>query len=86
QFSEPDCCINSHLYIKASFQSFPLIQKQKIESRFQIYPFELFSLLVDQTKEENRQIDFFQDHAPPPLAGRLLILAIHQIKIPVSFS
>ena len=85
-YNEPDCCKNSHLYIKASFQCFPLIQKQKSERSFQIYPFHLFSLLLDESKGERIKIAIFQDHAPPPLAGRMLILTIHQIKIPVSFS
>ena len=84
--SDPGCCKNTHLYLKASFTGFPVFAGIKQFLVEKIHYTDL--LLVDPANNESvcNSTVTFQDHSPPPLFGRILIQAIHQIKIPVPFS
>jgi hypothetical protein len=84
-FSEPRCCTSTYVYLKASFNGFPV---------FFDFSKDLLSncLYPDiQRPDQNDPAEFTSanftriDH-PPPRSGRLLIQFIQQIKIPVSVS
>jgi hypothetical protein len=83
--SEPECCINSHIYLKLSFTGFPLFYQfnpdllQKDMSVGQ---------LNTLSEDEKAEIDISPpriDH-PPPRSGKVLIEFLHQIKIPAAIS
>ena len=86
QIEDPGCCKNSHLYFKASFLGFPVFQKMTSEPVQKILVSELFRNIVRSVESEKVSFSPLQDHSPPPMSGRLLVQAIHQIKIPVPFS
>jgi hypothetical protein len=83
--SEQDCCKNTHLYLKASFIGFPVLSGIKQNLVEEIIISDLSFSPVNCVSEQKLIIPF-SDHSPPPLFGRLLIQAIHQLKIPVTFS
>jgi len=86
QFSDPDCCKNTHLFIKASFLGFPVFNKHQEEPIRNILSSDHQDFMVRPVEPIKVLFTSLQDPSPPPLSGRLLIQAIHQIKIPVPFS
>jgi hypothetical protein len=83
--SEPECCKNTHVYLKASFTGFPLFYQFNPEV-LQTYILADFQSL--QHNEKVVEILNFTprvDH-PPPRSGKILIHFLQQIKIPAPVS
>jgi hypothetical protein len=84
--SDPGCCKNTHLYLKASFTGFPVFYNaSQIISEKVIFT-DIEAFIVNPVKSQPVSFTPVQDHSPPPLFGRILLHTIHQIKIPVPFS
>ena len=86
QFDDPGCCRNTHLYLKASFLGFPVLKAQNEQLIPKINLSDLLTFPARLIVPEKISFTPIKDHSPPLLSGRLLIQAIHQIKIPVPFS
>jgi hypothetical protein len=84
-FSEPECCKNIHIYLKASFTGFPQFYHFNPELLQTVVPADLLSL---QHNEKLAEISTFTprvDH-PPPRSGKILVHFLQQIKIPAPVS
>jgi hypothetical protein len=84
-FSEPECCRNTHVYLKASFTGFPMFYQFNPEVLQKVI---LLDFLSVQHNENVEEIAFFAprvDH-PPPRSGKILIHFLHQVKIPAPVS
>ena len=86
QFNDPDCCKTTRLYFKAPFLGFPVINNQNSVDLPNILLPGFLTFLQESVEPEMPCFIPIQDHAPPPLSGRLLVQTIHQIKIPFPFS
>ena len=84
-FSEPECCQNTHVYLKASFTGFPLFYQFNPEVLQKSFPAGFLSM---QHNEKVLEIISFTprvDH-PPPRSGKILIHFLQQVKIPAPVS
>jgi hypothetical protein len=81
-FKDDNCCRISHLFLKAPFAGFPILEKISLKS----FPVaDLDACLLFQTQPtRDTEISYITtpDHSPPPLYGITLICFIHQIRIP----
>jgi len=80
--NDGDCCKISHLFIKAPFVGFPVIEKVSLTQFYSVeYPgfALLFSLRVQDSKASFTP---FRDPSPPPLSGIHLVYYLHQVRIP----
>jgi hypothetical protein len=80
-YRDDDCCKISHLFIKAPFAGFPVLEKLSIPDCAAEVP--EFALFRSKPAEDSKASFIpFLDHSPPPLYGISLIHFIHQIRIP----
>jgi len=81
-YQDEDCCRISHLFIKAPFLGYPVVEKQSVPiSQFTVFPG--FALLMSQpARDLNVSFTPFNDPSPPPLSGINLVHFLHQIRIP----
>ncbi len=75
------CCKNEHLYLKAAFTSEPV--SQPATPHFSVEnDLTLFSGINIPQARETVHGDLIMSGNSPPIAGKLLVLRIHQIRIP----
>jgi hypothetical protein len=80
--NDADCCRISHLFIKAPFLGFPILEKYSVPE-FQVTHFLETALLKLQFIQESKASYIpFPDPSPPPLSGVILLHFLHQIRIP----
>jgi hypothetical protein len=81
EVADDDCCRIAHLFIKAPYAGFPVV-----ENAVAVVP--VFDLpqhfILNNYSEEDSKASFipFLDHSPPPLSGVERILLLHQLRIP----
>jgi hypothetical protein len=84
-FNEPECCKNTHVYLKASFTGFPVF----FEFNPDLYQKNTSTDLLNMSYSDNgSEIESFTplvDH-PPPRSGKILVHFLQQIKIPAPVS
>ncbi|MGA3015406.1 MAG: hypothetical protein ABSD71_15385 [Bacteroidales bacterium] len=84
EYSDNDCCRISHLFIKAPFAGFPILEKFSVpQFDFPVYT-ERANLKLTSLQDSKSSYQPFSDPSPPPLSGIKLIISIHQIRIPES--
>jgi hypothetical protein len=84
-FSEPECCRNTHVYLKASFTGFPVSQQLNPDLSYQIISPDLLNLFYKDLNIEIPDLNVRVDH-PPPRSGKILVYFLQQIKIPAQVS
>jgi hypothetical protein len=84
-FSEPECCKNIHVYLKAAFTGFPLFYQFNPQVLQTSIPPDFLSMQQNEKVTEIVSYIPRVDH-PPPRSGRVLIHFIQQIKIPAPVS
>ena len=81
-YNDADCCRISHLFIKAPFLGFPVVEKLLVPT-FHFIEFPEFALFRSQpTQDSKASFTPFHDPSPPPLSGIDLVHFLHQIRIP----
>jgi hypothetical protein len=81
-FNDEDCCRISHLFIKAPFIGFPVVEKVSLtQFYFVAYP-DLAFLSSQKTQDPKASFTPFRDPSPPPLSGISLVHYLHQVRIP----
>jgi len=80
-FSAPECCKNTHIYLKASFTGFPVFHKFNPELVQKIISADLLNFSCKDQHIEIPVVYHRVDH-PPPRSGRILVNFLQQIKIP----
>jgi hypothetical protein len=84
-FKEPECCKNTHVYLKVTFTGFPVFY-QFDQKLLQIeLPADFLSLSINDQVPVNVDYKLSIDH-PPPRYGKSLVHFLHQIKIPAAVS
>ena len=80
--NDNDCCRISHLFIKASFLGFPVVEKSPVPyTQWFVSPG--FLLIFTQPVQDSKASFIpFRDPSPPPIFGRSLVYFLHQIRIP----
>jgi hypothetical protein len=81
-YMDQDCCTISHVFIKAPFLGFPVVEKLTVPTfHFIEHPeFALFRSLPVQ--DSKASFIPFTDPSPPPLSGITLVHFLHQMRIP----
>ena len=84
-FSEPECCKNTHVYLKAPFSGFPVLYQFNLYGLRTVVPADFMSL---QYNAGSADISMFTPRVahPPPRSGKILVHFLQQIKIPVPVS
>jgi hypothetical protein len=81
-FNDEDCCRISHLFIKAPFLGFPVLEKFSVPE-FQVTHFPETALSKLQFVQDLKASYIpSPDPSPPPLSGVILVHFLHQIRIP----
>jgi hypothetical protein len=84
-FNEPECCKNTHHYLKASFTGFPVFYQFNADLCQKMITADLLNLFPDDPDSEISTFTLRVDH-PPPRYGKLLVHFLQQLKIPVPVS
>jgi hypothetical protein len=84
-YNEPECCKNTHIYLKASFTGFPTFYQFSPEVLQKIVPSDFLSVRQNEKLNGVAFIASRVDH-PPPRSGKILIHFIQQVKIPAPVS
>jgi hypothetical protein len=84
-FKEPDCCKNTHHYLKASFTGFPVFYQFNPDLLQKIIAADLLNMVSDNTDSDISNFTIRVDH-PPPRSGKILVHFLQQIKIPAPVS
>jgi len=84
-FTAPECCKNTHVYLKASFTGFPVFYKFHPELVQKIISADLLDFSYSNQHIEIPVVYHRVDH-PPPRSGKLLVCFIQQLKIPFPVS
>jgi hypothetical protein len=84
-FKEPECCKNTHVYLKASFTGFPVFYQFDQKLLQAPLPADFLNLSINDKEPATVDFTLPVDH-PPPRYGKALVHFLHQIKIPASVS
>ena len=84
-FTEPECCKNTHHYLKVSFAGFPVFYQFNPDPLQKIITANLMNLVPNDLESELSHFTIRVDH-PPPRSGKILIHFLQQIKIPAPVS
>jgi hypothetical protein len=82
---EPECCTTTHVYLKASFNGFPIFYQFTPQLFQKVADAECFSFVNFKTEPVNSTILLQIDH-PPPRYGKILLNFLQQLKIPTPVS
>jgi hypothetical protein len=81
----PECCKNTHIYLKASFNGFPQFFQFTPDLSAKNIPTDFLNSLHEDIYSEIKTTEPRVDH-PPPRSGKILIHFLQQIKIPAPVS
>lgn len=84
-FNEPECCKNTHVYLKASFTGFPVFYQFNPDLSQKNVTADLLNLVSNNPDSEISTFTIRVDH-PPPRSGKLLVHFLQQLKIPAPVS
>ena len=81
-YRDENCCRIVHLFIKAPFAGFPVLEKITLPS-LTIAGLPQSPLFRQKpVADAGYSFIFKPDHSPPPISGTILVYFIHQIRIP----